>query len=466
MTTATSAPPAADTGRSTNRREPGAAGGRWPAALRSARRELHGNPFVLPAVGAIAITAAWVGGIGDLPAAMRLYPFDIPAIFLALEVFTCLVISTGVGDALAIRLGRLSRGRPRATLALSVLVLLATCVLGNNLSHVGIVLPILLILISTISSSRRFLVGYLSCVMAIVNLAGASTPVGDFPALTIMASQITSFTAYLSLAFPLFGLLTSGAILLMYLLLLRPRRPEPQPGGFPPEAGSVLLAARLGHARVDRPALIRLGLVLLAMFAGWVLLPGIPAWAIAWGGTAVAVTVAPRAARAVHIDAVDLLPLLKIGTFLAVASFISTTGVLETVAASLQQVGDPRLLIVVMMLSVAGVTAVVSAGPTAAVLLPVVQSLTVPGAALAGHGDLVAVAFASAVCAGSSAFLISATAGPLIARRVESAGLVDHHGTPVRLTARDYLPFGLLNAFVQLAVGVLFVLALYTTTGG
>lgn len=423
------------------------------------------SPFALPVAVAGAATAAWAAGFGDLPRAMRDYPFDIPAIFIALEVFTGLVIGTGVGDALAVQLGKRSRGRPLATLALSVVVLMATCVLGNNLSHVGIVLPVLLILLSTLSSSRRYLVGYLSCVMAVVNLAGASTPVGDFPALTIMASGITSFSAYLSLAFPLFGVLTTGTLLGVYLLVLRPRRARDHGDGFPPEAGSVLLAARLGHVTVDRGTLARLGAILAGMFASWVLLPEVPAWAIAWGGAALAVTLSPKASRVVRIDAVDLLPVLRIGSFLAAASYLATTGVLEAVAASLQEITDPRLLLITMMLSVAGITSVVSAGPTAAVLLPVALSLVAPGAALAGHGDLVAVAFAAAICAGSSAFLISATAGPLIARRAEGAGLVDETGRPVHFTARDYLPFGLLNAAVQLAVGVGFVLVLYAITG-
>ena len=432
--------------------------------VNAVRAELGNNPFALPTLVALCCGALALCGIGDPSAAAHAFPFDIPAIFLGLEVFTALVIATGIGDALAVRLALRSKGRPRATLVMSVLVLLATCALGNNLVHVGMILPILLILLSTIPASSRFLIAFFSCVMAVVNLAGASTPVGDFPALTIMASGITSFTNYLVVAFPLFALASSGALLGVYLLILR-RSDERPVGDVPPEAGGVLLAAQLSQRKVDRPTLARLLMVLAGMFAAWVFLPAIPPWAIAWSGAALAASLAPRARHAAKMEAADLYPVLRIGTFLAGASYVATTGILEQAARLLQQVHDPLLLLVAMMLMVAAITAVVSAGPTAAVLLPVAQGLVVPGAALAGRGDLVAIAFAGAICAGSSAFLISATAGPLISRRVQNAGMQDRDGVPVAFSARDYLPFGMLNMAVQLSVALAGVLLLYTLGG-
>jgi len=46
--------------------------------------------------------------------------------------------------------------------------------------------------------------------LAVGNCAGAATPVGDFPALLIMAAGVTTFGTYLALAFPLF-LLTAAS---------------------------------------------------------------------------------------------------------------------------------------------------------------------------------------------------------------------------------------------------------------
>jgi hypothetical protein len=118
-------------------------------------------------------------------------------------------------------------------------------------------------------------------------------------------------------------------------------------------------------------------------------------------------------------------------------------------------------MIVALMAVVAVMTAVLSAGPTAATLLPLCQALVAPGAVLAGRGDLLAVAFAGAICAGSSALLWSATAGPLIARKAQSAGLRDDSGRPVAFTARAYLPWGLFNASIQFIVAVIYVLIMY-----
>jgi Na+/H+ antiporter NhaD/arsenite permease-like protein len=400
-----------------------------------------------------------------LPKAVRAFPFDIPAIYLALEVFTAMVVGTGIGDLVAIKLAKASRGRKIVTAALSVLVLLATCVLGNNLSHVGIIVPVLLVLLSTLAVDRRYIVGYFALVMAIVNLAGAATPVGDFPALTIMASGITNFGSYLSLAFPLFGVVTAGTLLGVYALIFRRSRQGTDSSALPPEAGAVLLRARLRSVKVDRVSLGILAVILAGMFAGWVFLPTVPPWAIAWAGTGLAAVVAHRVRGAIKLEATDLFPVLKISVFLGMASFIATTGVLQSIASQLQRIHDPRLLIVALMVTVAAITAVVSAGPTAAVLLPIAQALVVPGAVLAGMGNIVAVAFAGAICAGSSVFLISATAGPLLAKKVKNAELLDERGVPVDFSARAYLPYGLLNGGIQLTVAIIAVLGISTIWG-
>ncbi len=422
---------------------------------------IRGNPFLPVMLIVLGIGILGVAGIGDVPRTVESFPFDIPAIYIALELFTAMVIATGIGDVVAIKLVTASRGRPLRTAALGVVVLISTCVLGNNLSHVGIVLPILLILLGTLAVDRRYLVAFFALVMAVVNLAGAATPVGDFPALTIMASGITSFGVYLGLAFPLFGIATTATLLGVYLLIMRRGTRVSADSALPPQSGGILLAARLKHTRLDRRSLATLAVVLAGMFACWVLLPGIPAWGVAWAGTAAGAVLAPRVRHAAHIDVVDLLPVLKISAFLAMASFVATTGVLQAIGNLLQLIHDPFFLLLAMMGLVALITSVVSAGPTAAVLLPVAIGLVGTGAPLEGMGDLVAIAFAGSICAGSSLFLISATAGPLLSKKVTAAGLLDPDGTPIDFSMSTYLRYGFLNAGVQLCVAVAAVALLF-----
>jgi Na+/H+ antiporter NhaD/arsenite permease-like protein len=420
------------------------------------------NPFFPLAVVTAAIVGLSTAHIGHVAVAARRFPFEILAIFIALEFYTAMVIGTGVASALAVRLAKLGRASRGMTLVTSVIVLIVTCVMGNNLTHVGLILPILLVLLRTMSVDRRYLVGYFACVMAVVNLAGASTPVGDFPALTILASGITSFNSYLALAFPLFAILTAGTLLALYLLLLRSRGEASGADGDLRSAGVLLLQARYRHAQVDKRSLAALLAVLGGMFGGWVFLQSVPPWVVAWAGAAVASVVAPRVRSAARVDGADLYPALKIGAFLAGATYLSTTGLLQFLARLLQDhLHTPTLMIVALMAVVAVMTALLSAGPTAATLLPLCQALVAPGEVLAGKGNLLAVAFAGAICAGSSALLWSATAGPLIARKVQSTELRDDGGRPVAFTAKAYLPWGLLNASIQFVVAVIYVLIIY-----
>jgi Na+/H+ antiporter NhaD/arsenite permease-like protein len=420
------------------------------------------NPFFPLAVVTVAIAGLSTAHIGHIAAAARHFPFEILAIFIALEFYTAMVIGTGVASALAVRLAKWGRASRGMTLVTSVIVLIATCAMGNNLTHVGLILPVLLVLLRTLSADRRYLIAFFACVMTVVNLAGASTPVGDFPALTILASGITSFNSYLVLAFPLFAVLTAGTLLGVYLLLLRSTAGAKNADTDLQNAGVILLQARYRHAQVDKRSLIALLAVLGGMFGGWVFLHSVPPWVVAWAGAAVGSVVAPRVRSAARVDAVDLYPALKIGAFLAGATYLSTTGLLQFLARLLQDnLHTPTLMIVALMAVVAVMTALLSAGPTAATLLPLCQALVAPGAVLAGKGSLLAVAFAGAICAGSSALLWSATAGPLIARKVQSAGLRDESGRPIAFTARAYLPWGLLNASIQFVVAVVYVLIVY-----
>ena len=52
-------------------------------------------------------------------------------------------------------------------------------------------------------------------ILALSNTGGAASSVGDFPAIVIMTSGITSFLGYLLHVFPLFAL-TSAALVLVW----------------------------------------------------------------------------------------------------------------------------------------------------------------------------------------------------------------------------------------------------------
>lgn len=428
------------------------------------------------AVGAIGASTLWpvlavaavllVGSVLDVGSASEaatLFPFEVIAIFIALDCFSSMVVATGVTNRLAVAMARWSRGARARTMVAGVAILIATCAVGNNLTHVGLVLPVLLVILGSLEVDRRYATAYLAMTVAVINLAGAATPIGDFPALLILDSGITSFGSYLAVAFPLFALLSAGALLGTYVALTRWRDAGASvvDAQLPTNASVALLEARFRHTAVDTPSLKRLLAILLAMFAGWVL-SDVPPWAIAWAGLGLAGVVAAPVGRATEIGVFNLEPAVRIGAFLGLASWISTTGAIDAVATLLQgHVTSPLPLLILLMLAVTAITAVVSAGPSAAVMLPLAQTLVAPGGPLEGRGDLMAIAFAAAICAGSSMFLTSATAGLYMQAKVAAAGLRDDTGRPLQLSFPEYVPYGALNAAIQLVIGIAIVAVIF-----
>ena len=71
--------------------------------------------------------------------------------------------------------------------------------------------------------------------------------------------------------------------------------------------------------------------------------------------------------------------------------------------------------------------------------------------------DWLAVGFAAAICAGSSLFVWSATAGLPLAQKVADADLRDPVGNRLSWGVRQYLPYGIAHFVVQLSIGMVCV---------
>ena len=247
---------------------------------------------------------------------------------------------------------------------------------------------------------------------------------------------------------PLFFVTT---VVLVVLHSLRWRRLS----GTPTEAEDAtrkiqvrLLGTQHRYFAVDRVALARLSIVLIMMFTAWAFLPVeiVPPAVTAVAGFALsAAAVAGRGIRP-KVESFNLDAAIRISAFLFLAALASASGLLDRAAGSLASASsDPVVVVGAMMLLTALMSGAFSAGPAAAALLPAVASLVEPGAVLAGHEDWIAVAFAAAICAGSSMFLWSATSGLLLSDKVSNAGLRSPSGEAVLWSLRDYLRLGLVH---------------------
>lgn len=95
---------------------------------------------------------------------------------------------------------------------------------------------------------------------------------------------------------------------------------------------------------------------------------------------------------------------------IAIIRRVSQTGILNLLANLLQQrIADPKLLVMAIMVITSLVAGIFSAGPAAAAMMPVIVELC--HGPLSFQSDWIAVAYAASICAGSSLFMWSATAG-------------------------------------------------------
>lgn len=380
---------------------------------------------------------------------MSNYSYDVLVILIVMELFTNLIAGTGVMQLLAIKIARFSRGKRRLCLMMfgGMMFLISSCL--NNITAVMMILPVVFVLLKTIEVDRRYVRVFFAVILALSNTGGAASPIGDFPAIVIMTSGITDFVSYLTHAFPLFAL-TSAALVLIWGMSVRKERDDGAVRGL---AISNLMS-QYKNMEIRFDVLKWLAAVFAGMFLAWsvvpqeILLPEV----IAVLGYAAAMVVCSL--KQVKVEQVmDLKSALTIASFLFLAQVISQTGLLHMAADFLQSnIQDPKLLVMAIMVITSLVAGVCSAAPAAAAMMPVVVEIC--NGPLGAQSDWIAVAYAAAICAGSSLFMWSATAGFILSGKVNAAGIEDESGQNASWGVGPYMKYGLVNYAVQLSVAL------------
>ncbi len=146
---------------------------------------------------------------------MDAYSYDVLIICIIMELFTNLATATGFMQHLGIKIASVSKGKKRLCLILfGIMMFFVSCFL-NNITAVMMILPIVFVLLKTLDVDHKYICCFFATLLAISNSGGAASPIGDFPAILIMSSGVTSFLGYLTHAFPLFAI-TSVALILMW----------------------------------------------------------------------------------------------------------------------------------------------------------------------------------------------------------------------------------------------------------
>lgn len=378
---------------------------------------------------------------------MENYSFNVLVILISMELFTNLIAETGIMQLLSVRLATLSGGKKRASLAFFGALMFLISSFLNNITAVMIVLPVMFVLLKTIDADEKYVCTFFAVILAFSNTGGAASPVGDFPAVIIMTSGITSFSGYLIHAFPLFA---ATSVILTGFWITRIRR-EDDDGSVRMLAVSCL-KSQYKNIQVRYDVLKPLILILAGMFFAWSFLPQdiVPPEVISVLGYAAAAAVCSLKGIRI-LQSIDFKSVLTIAAFLFLAETVSQTGILSVMAEYLKEnISDTKLLVLVVMIITSLFAGIFSAGPAAAAMMPVIAEICT--GLPAGTCDWIAVAYAAAVCSGSSLFMWSATAGFILSDKINGAKIKNEDGREIKWGISQYLKYGIINYMIQIGI--------------
>lgn len=377
------------------------------------------------------------------------YSYDVLVILIVMELFTNLIAETGIMQLLAIKIAELSKGRKSMCLMMfgGMMFMISSCL--NNITAVMMILPIVFVLLKTLEVDKKYVCVFFAAILSLSNTGGAASPVGDFPAIIIMTSGITSFLGYLTHAFPLFAL-TSLALVMVWGMSVKKENDD----GAVRKLAIMNLKSQYKNIEIRFDVLKWLAVVFGGMFLAWSFVPQdmVPPEIIAVLGYVVAMVIC--SVKKIKVgQTMDLKSVLTIASFLFFAQVISQTGILSEMAALLQSnIENPKLLVMAIMLITSIVAGVFSAGPAAAAMMPVIVQIC--NGPLSTQADWIAVAYAAAICSGSSMFMHSATAGFILSSKVNNANITDEGGKSINWGVGQYLKYGLINYGIQIVIAL------------
>lgn len=389
----------------------------------------------------------------SLNAVMKNYQYNVLIILIVMELFTNLILSTGIMELLSIKLAVLSKGNKKLILILFGLLMFFISAFLNNITAVMMILPIVFVLLKTIGVNKKYLNLFFAMILAMSNTGGASSPIGDFPAIVIMNSGITSFLGYLVRAFPMF-LLTSILLIMWWNRKVKDDKSKL----YYRQLSIDLLKSRYKNLIVKKDVLFGLLIIFLFMFIGWSFVPQnlIPSELIAVLGYVIAMFYCKLKKINIY-QKIDFKPILTISSFLYLAEVVSSIGMLNDIASYLQMnIVNQKYLMIVIMLITSLVSGLFGAGPATSAMMPVIINLCSKTFVL--QADWVAIAYAASICAGSSLFMWSATAGFILSKEINSANILDEENSKkINWNIIDYLKYGIQNYIIQIVVAIIII---------
>lgn len=331
------------------------------------------------------------------------------ALLLGMGLITVALEETGALAIVARRLGELSRGDWSRLMVLLCVATFFISTFVNNLTTILVLLPLTLSLARELKfDPRPFIIGEIVS----SNLGGASSMIGDFPNMVIASATTLQFHDFLLYMMP--PCLLQLAITIWFLQRMRPKVAI-----CPSEACLPVteLAAKAGlpalvPEKMEQTLAVLAAVIVAFFFCGW--LGFRPATVALAGGFTVLMMwnrATPRLLGKAGFGDI----LFFVGLFVLVGC-AQASGLLDIIASWIVGVsgGNPLQLAIVLMWVAAITTTFLNAGPTTALFVPIVMGLGVSQA-----DGLLWWALSLGVCAGSSATITGATAGPVAMTKIE-----------------------------------------------
>ena len=375
-------------------------------------------------------------------------PWDTVLILFALTIFGEFIFGSRLFNVLIRKIATLCRGKTYLILIVfNIIVFIVSSVL-NNYQALLIVLPALLGILKLVDGLNKWYLTILfSSILIISNLAGASTPIGDFPALYLLSQGVITFSSYFANATP-FAVLAATAIILLSVFFYRIK-----PAVVPQEAEKLSVAyteALYRNVKLNKQLLYPSIVVFAGMFAFW-LLGYNPTKVALLGLSALAIIIkSGKYAEEKVISTDPSIFIYFISLFIIIAS-IQQTGILNCIADYLKTIENPKVLLIVFSCITVLVTGFVSAGPSTVAFFPIAVQIAPLYA-----DNVVITCFCLSICAGSSLFLTAATAGPLLTQMTEKYPL-SINGNKYLFSFKDYLIPGIIGAGVIFLSNILYI---------
>ena len=382
---------------------------------------------------------------------LRMVPWDTVLMVFYLTVFGEYFFESNILDLAIKRLSIICKGRPDLIILVFNGIVFVVSSVVNNFQALLLLLPPLIRLLQLMNNiNKRFLTILFSSVLITSNLAGASTPIGDFPALYLLSQEVISFSSYLTNATPF----TLIAVIFVIGFAVAMYKVHPLETSKREEKLLVDFTQELyRNVKIKRGIFIPTMLALCGMFVFWFMGYN-PTIVAGLGLSFLAAYIEKGKITELATKKLDSQIFIYFICIFIIITSVQQTGVLEEIADWLLTFQDDKfLLIVLFSFATMITTSIVSAGPSTIVFYPVVESIQE-----LYPENCAITCFCLSICAGSSMFLTAATAGPLLTRMTEQYKLNTNESGVYKFTSKNYFFYGLIGSIIIFLSNILYIL--------